>query len=150
VSLPGIIHQRVVTWLTEAFDFGYERDESAEVIRADGFTLRFRRRGDYGPPPVILDIREDWAEGDDDLDGPRLETFGCHLVEASWHAQIDPGAGAFGAERFDVDRSKPPQLVIHRHPFGEPNDVRVPDNALAPRHWLDRVARETYRNDTGD
>jgi hypothetical protein len=48
--------------------------------------------------------------------------------------------GEEGAERLDVDRCKPSELIIHRHPFGSPNDERKPAGGLrAPEAWVQDV-----------
>jgi hypothetical protein len=47
---------------------------------------------------------------------------------------------ATGADRLDVDRRKPRELMVHRHPLGEPNDSRVPAAPLvAPERWIEHV-----------
>jgi excisionase family DNA binding protein len=83
-----------------------------------------------------------------DPDGLGLEQHGCHLAGSSWHAQLLPGED--GAERMDVDRFKPSELIIHRHPFGSRNDVRESAGDLpAPEAWVqdvETIAAEHYFN----
>ena len=63
---------------------------------------------------------------------------GTHLEASSWHAQLGPGEQ--GAERMDVDRRKPADLILHRHPFGSPNDEREPERDMdAPEAWITHV-----------
>lgn len=86
---------------------------------------------------MVIDIVELWLSGADP-DGLKLVMHGCHLFAAGWHAQIAQDES--GAERLDVDRAKSRRLMIHRHPFGRPNDVREPDAPLlAPEAWMVRV-----------
>lgn len=88
----------------------------------------------------MIDILEAWATGGDP-DGLGVEGDDCHLQAASWHAQIAM-PGDIGAERIDLQRAKPRPLIIHRHPLGEPNEVRVPATALlVPARWVAHVER---------
>lgn len=93
-----------------------------------------------------MDIRETWLPGDDRDLGITLHD--CFLFSASWHAQVARDAGAVGAERLDVERSKSAALVVHRHPLGEPNDVRQPAAPLRhPQAWvtaLEEVIADYY------
>lgn len=85
--------------------------------------VRAVRPQHYGGPAAVIDVHELWVSGSDP-DGLGLEHEGCHLLASSWHAQIT-ATGDLGAERLDLDRAKTTALVIHRHPHGEPNEVRV-------------------------
>jgi len=106
--------------------------------------LRARRPVLYGDPGVLLDVRELWLPGPDP-DGLRLEAEGCHMQASSWNAQID-GERPEDAERLDVDRSKPRRLVIHRHSYGQPNEIREPAQRLAaPERWLQEVEEIVFR-----
>ena len=67
---------------------------------------------------------------------------------SSWNAQID-GERAEDAERLDVDRSKPRPLMIHRHPYAQPNEVREPAQHLAaPERWLQEVEEIVFQRYT--
>lgn len=73
-----------------------------------------------------------------DPDALGLEQHGCHIAGSSWHAQLESGDEK--AERLDVDRFKPRNLTIHRHPFGSSNDERVPAaDVPAPEAWVNHV-----------
>ena len=105
--------------------------------RAGTVGIRARRRPDLGGPEAIIEVVEKWTEGPDP-DGLGLEQHGCHLEASSWHAQLGPGEQ--GAERMDVDRRKPADLILHRHPFGSPNDEREPERDMdAPEAWITHV-----------
>jgi hypothetical protein len=83
-----------------------------------------------------------------DPDGLRVEAEGCHLQGSSWNAQVD-GERPEDAERLDVDRSKPRRLIIHRHPYGQPNEVREPAQPLAaPERWLQEVEEIVFQRYT--
>jgi hypothetical protein len=108
------------------------------------FALRARRPTLYGDPGVLLDVRELWLLGSDP-DGLGLEAEGHHTQASSWNAQID-GDRPEDAERLDVDRSKPPRLIIHSHPYGQPNAVREPAQRLAaPERWLQEVEEIVFQ-----
>ena len=97
----------------------------------------------------MIDVAELWAAGDDP-DGLGTEEEGCYLRAASWHAQIE-APGDTGAERLDLDRTKPRALMIHRHPFGEPNAVRRPAaGLLVPARWLEHVEGLIYEGFRAD
>jgi hypothetical protein len=57
----------------------------------------------------------------------------------SWHAQIT--TGDVGAERLDIDPTKPAELRVHAHPFGQPNASRVPTRFMTVERWLEIVER---------
>ena len=89
--------------------------------------------------PVLFEVREAWAAGRD-LHDLGLEDHGCFLVASSWHAQIGSASGDLGAERLDVDRRKDRSHIVHRHPLGQPNQVRVPAASLRhPEAWVAHV-----------
>lgn len=53
--------------------------------------------------------------------------------------------GAECAYRLGVDRAKIGGLRIHLHPFGQPNDVRLPRSNLGtPEQWLVEIEELYY------
>lgn len=121
--------------------FGYAAVEPPGLARPPSqLRIRALRPADDAGPAAVIDILEEWATGGDP-DGLGVEEDDCHLQAASWHAQIAQG-GDVGAERIDLQRAKPRPLIIHRHPFGEPNEVRVPAAPLlVPARWVAHVER---------
>jgi hypothetical protein len=117
-------------------DYGYEETEPVRPP-SSAYELALRAVRPAWPPvqAVVFDVRETWLPGADPELG--LTLHGCFLATSAWHAQVLAGAGAEGAERLDVDRSKPPELWVHRHPLGQPNDIRVPAAPLKhPDAWV--------------
>lgn len=48
-----------------------------------------------------------------------------------------------------MDRSKPRSLIIHRHPYGQANEIREPARRLAaPERWLQEVEEIVYQRYT--
>jgi hypothetical protein len=140
---------RIVRW-SRVIDFhGYllEAPPDRAITQLGEIALRARRPALYGAPNVLLDVRELWLPGPDP-DGLRLEDEGCHIQGSSWNAQID-GERPEDAERLDVDRSKPRRLIIHSHPYGQPNEVREPAQRMtAPERWLQEVEEIVYQRYT--
>ncbi len=126
-------------WSLELSGYGYELlAPGREPASAGEFVLRARRPTHYGGPPAMIDVRELWVPGADP-GGLGLEQHGCHLEVGGWHAQLRAGE-EIGAMRLDVDRRKKPELVVHEHPFGRPNHVRVPAAPLvSPERWIHEV-----------
>ncbi len=126
-------------WVVELVAYGYELLPPGRVAEGSGeFALRARRPTHYGGPPATIDVRELWMPGADP-DGLGLEQHGCYLEISGWHAQL-LGSGDIGAMRVDVDRRKEPALVIHEHPLGRPNQVRVAAAPLvSPERWIHQV-----------
>lgn len=140
LTLGSILDTRYAVWIERLFDHGY--DASLTPIHAFSpattISIRARRLVTFGAPQVTISIVETWAAGPDPRLG--LDAQGCHLLQASWHAQIDPTQGGASGERFEVDRVAHPDLPLHRHPFGQANDVRWPEPILlAPEQWLQQV-----------
>jgi hypothetical protein len=137
MTIRSIVTERYARWAETLFKHGYmiEGNPTLPTSTATGVVgLRGRRRRDLGAPPVVIDIAEAWSEGPDP-DGLGLEDHGCHLAGSGWHAQLETGDR--GAERLDVDRTKPTELIIHRHPFGSSNEVRKPERDLrSPEAWV--------------
>jgi len=137
MSVDSVLDDRYALWANELSDWGYEVEEHPWPAPPNGFLIRARRPETYGDPAVLIDIAETWEEGQDP-DGLRMTNRGCFLVAASWHAQF-PLNGDVGAERLDVDRTKPRDLLIHRHPLGETNEVRERAQRQRPETWLGHV-----------
>jgi hypothetical protein len=145
MSVQSLLTNRIVRWGRVIDLHGYLVEPAGHAMGQFGeFALRARRPAPYGDPSVLLDVRELWLPGPDP-DGLRQEAEGCHLQGSSWNAQID-GERPEDAERLDVDRSKPRRLIIHRHPYGQPNEVREPARRLAaPERWLQEVEEIVFQ-----
>ena len=145
MTIHSLLTNRIVRWGRVIDLHGYLVEPADHAMGLFGeFALRARRPALYGDPSVLLDVRELWLPGPDP-DGLRQEAEDCHLRGSSWNAQID-GERPEDAERLDVDRSKPRRLIIHRHPHGQPNEVREAARRLAaPERWLQEVEEIVYR-----
>jgi hypothetical protein len=139
MTLESVLRERVARWVDELDAYGYVLEPPGRVaVSLAEIAVAARRPTTYGGPAAKIEVHELWLPGADP-DGLALEGHGCHLHMASWHAQILEG-GATGAERLDVDRRKPRELMVHRHPFGEPNERREPAAPLiAPERWVEHV-----------
>jgi hypothetical protein len=136
MTLESIVNARIALWSDVLFDYGYN------PVRADalpgGFTLRATRRVEFEEPRVAITVAETWQRGPDP-ERLRPTEHGCHLLVCSWHAQITGGDA--GAERLDIDPTKPVRLRVHAHPFGQTNASRVPTRSVAVERWLEIVER---------
>jgi hypothetical protein len=139
------LRNRSALW-HEVFDaFGYRLSDSRPGAGPGELRVRAVRPASYGGPAAVIDVTEFWAAGADP-DALGVEAEGCHLRAVSWHAQVE-ATGDVGAERLDLDRTKPRALGIHRHPLGEPNEVRLPAAGLmVPARWLEHVEEVIYDN----
>lgn len=144
VSLRSVLRTRSALWHDELDSFGYRlADPPTADPRIGVLRIRAMRPRDYGGPAAVIDLTELWREGSDP-DGLGLALEGCFLVAGSWHAQLAT-TGEAGAERLDLDRAKPARLVIHRHPYGFPNAVRMPAAPLIqPVQWLQHLEELIY------
>jgi hypothetical protein len=144
MSLESTLRKRVTRWQEILTNHGYAMQAPRRGATASGeICLRARRPTIYGGPPVMIDINEIWISGEDP-DQLDLRENGCYLFYSSWHAQVD-GDDATRAERLDVDRRKPAGLIVHRHPYGEPNPIKLPAKPLAaPEAWMTQVERLIY------
>jgi len=126
-------------WHLLCEDFGYQEQAPGRSPRSrNEFVLRAVRPDFASVQPVTVEIRETWRNGTDFELG--IDLHGCFLLAASWHAQIVAGQGDEGSERLDVDRTKSPDLRVHRHPLGEPNRIREPAAPLKhPDAWVQYV-----------
>ena len=149
MSIASALRSRSALWHDVLDAFGYEPADPRPGAGAAELRVRAVRPVIYGGPAAVIDVAELWAAGDDP-DGLGTEEEGCHLRAASWHAQIK-APGDTGAERLDLDRTKPRALMIHRHPFGEPNAVRRPAaGLLVPARWLEHVEGLIYEGFRAD
>lgn len=117
---------------------GWQLTAPAQIDAGFGlFRLRGFRPVMYGGPTAAITVREIWRAGRDEQ---RIVSTveGHHLERASWHAQIE-GDGAICSERVDIDRTKAPWLMRHRHPYGEPNNVREVTTISTPEAYLNQV-----------
>jgi hypothetical protein len=139
MTIESVMRDRAARWIDELDAYGYVLEPPGRVVTSlPEIAVTARRPTTYDGPPAKIEVHELWLPGPDP-DELGLEAHGCHLQMASWHAQI-LGGGATGAERLDLDRRKRPELMIHRHPLGEPNDRRVPASPLvAPERWIEHV-----------
>lgn len=132
---------RFADWLIELEDWGWIQPGSVVQGNRQGpgeFVLHVRRPVAYGAPEVTLTVHERWVPGADPLGLTGEWNF--HAEVLKWHAQF-PGVGdpERRAERFDVDRRKPPELVVHTHPLGEPRGTRVASPMHVMQGWLDLI-----------
>lgn len=143
MSIASALRSRSALWHDVLDAFGYELADPRPGAGAAELRVRAVRPVRYGGPAAVIDVAELWAVGGDP-DGLGVEGEGCHLRAASWHAQIE-AIGDAGAERLDLDRTKPSALIIHRHPLGQPNSVRHPASGLlVPARWLEHVEGLIY------
>jgi hypothetical protein len=155
MTVRSLLTHRTVHWIGVFELHGYLVERPERVAAQLGeLSLRARRPAPYGEVSAVLDVYELWVAGPDP-DGLRLEAEGCYLYGGSWNAQIG-GARPEDAERLDVDRAKQRDLLIHRHPFGQPNEVREPARVLpAPERWVREIEEIVFRrylaaHDEGD
>ena len=146
MSLASALRNRSALWHDVLDSFGYR---FAEPRRRTGnlaeLSVRAVRPIDYIGPAAVIDVFEALVAGDDP-DSLGVKDDGCHLHAASWHAQIAP-TGDIGADRVDLHRAKPRPLAIHRHPFGQPNEVRLPAASLfVPARWVEHVEEVIYEH----
>jgi hypothetical protein len=148
MTIHSLLTNRIVRWGSVIDLHGYlVESPNRDMGQLGELALRARRPALYGDPTVLLDVHELWLPGSDP-DGLRLEVEGCYMHGSSWNAQID-GERAEDTERLDVDRSKPRPLMIHRHPYAQPNEVREPAQHLAaPERWLQEVEEIVFQRYT--
>ncbi len=140
-SLPT---RRAALWVGVFELHGYLVEQRGRAELLGELSLRARRPAPHGEVSAVLDVHELWVPGPDP-DGLRLEAEGCHLYGGSWNAQLGGGRPE-DAERLDVDRTKPRELLLHRHPFGFPNGVREPVPVLpAPDRWVLEIEELVFR-----
>lgn len=147
MSLDSIVGKRFFDWHNACLAFGFDIDPpfSASTLSslAPGEVgFRATRHATVGgkPTTITLDVSELWLAGDHQIDGwKKLNAEGCHVGVLSWHAQVGPNSGARGAERLDVGEQHDEHPRIHRHPYGEENDVRLPAELAVPSGWLGRL-----------
>jgi hypothetical protein len=140
------VSARRFQWLNacEAWGFELQPPFTADVLRdrAPG-EVRFRatRAAVIGGDHVTLSLTvvESWHEGPAPDADHRLEQEGCHVASLGWHVQTESGADARGAERLDIGIQDDEHPRIHRHPYGEPNDHRIPAELPPPDAWLHGV-----------
>ena len=143
VSQHSVINTRLSKWLQACSVWGFDIDPPFEETTLSGLppgVVLFRATRsavvDGEETIVTLDISEVWLEGIDPEADRRLDAEGCHLGALQWHAQVAAG-GDTGAERLEVvldDDDAHPR--VHRHPYGEANDVRLAANLPEPIGWL--------------
>jgi hypothetical protein len=140
VSVDSVLDDRFARWATDLYDWGYVQEDP--VWPAGTAAIAIRARWPLGAPEIVITVHEIWLPGSDP-DGLGLTGHGCYLFYAGWHAQFPSPPGELGSERLDVDRRKPKPQIVHRHLFGKPNDIRLPEPSLpSPEAWLLRVAEQ--------
>lgn len=93
---------------------------------------------------VTLSVSEQWRLGTEPNGCRKLEEEGCYLEVSSWHVQIGKKSGPKGAERLEVElEPNETHPKIHRHPFGEEDDVRLEAELPRPDGWLHFVDAKT-------
>lgn len=139
MSAPNAAQERRAAWLDALELYGYEADVSWLSTSMTGFEIHARRPQSYGAPEVSLAIGEVWRAGADPISTVQRSFHGAYMEAGKAHAQVL--SGQEGAHRVDVgDPNKPPALTIHLHPFGKPNDVRLPLPAIpVPEQWIHTV-----------
>lgn len=128
MSITSALRNRSALWHGVLDSFGYRFGDPRPGAGPGELRVRAARPVAYGGPAAVIDVTEFWVAGGDP-DDLTVNMEGCHVRAASWHAQIE-ATGDIGGERLDLDRTKPRALAVHRHPFGEPNDVRLPAAGL--------------------
>lgn len=144
MTQASVVEHRGALWVAELQDWGYEIQGPTAGGAVEGdLAAAARRSKEFGLPHVEITIREVWLPGPDPA-GVSPVVEGCHLHAHSWHAQFDPAGGEMAAERLDLDRSKPRHLWLHRHPLGQPNEVKEPVGNRSLFEWLHEVERLIY------
>ena len=137
MTLEIALTHRCAEWSELLRRHAYDLMRLEVELQLGEIRLQASRPRRLGGPATSLHVVELWRPGEDPLElGPSPD--GCYLHACSWHAQIG-GAGSRVAERFDLDRSKPPVQMRHRHPYGQPNNIREPMTASTPAAWLLRL-----------
>lgn len=144
MTQASVVNTRLFLWLTACdvadlhpippFTATELADQPAGTIdfRAERPTLVDRK-----PERLTLTVTETWEPGGEPLDDRRLESHGCWLVTASWHLQVGGPRGGRGSERLDVVPTPDADHArVHRHPYGQPNDVRLASELPPPHVWL--------------
>lgn len=135
MTLSSVTIARRAQWGDAIVDFGW-RMTRGHIDQRAGLVLACADRPVRAGPAMTLTVREEWVPGPDP-DGLGLCAHGCFLRRASWHAQIGLEPPAEHAHRLDVDRDKSDDAKIHLHPFGHPNQVRLPRRGVGtPEQWL--------------
>lgn len=137
MTVATALAHRVAQWCDLLDQHGYDLVYAEAILSVGALRICAKRRALHGGPAVTIYILEVLVAG---FDPQRLAPIvdGFHIRRSSWHAQIG-GPRDVDAERLDLDRSKPPHLVRHRHPHGHPNTRREPTTKSTPAAWLAHV-----------
>lgn len=152
MSLDSVINHRLYLWRGACSAWGF--DDIRPPFTAAGQAMlepglvafqAFKTiQVDGSPVRISLTVTETWIPGTEPDGFWKLEAEGCHLRVASWHLQVGQETGAPGAERLDVvpnaDETHP---KVHRHPYGEANDVRPEAELPPPEVWLQQADAAT-------
>jgi len=149
VSWDSILDERIAEWSDAclAWDFELRPEFSSELLdnfENGYFALHAEREAVVAGEVlrITLTIEETWSDLPHPKDS-RLDRHGGSLRVLRWHAQVGPHTGAEGAERLDVilepDDEHP---LIHRHPYGEPSDIRQADEFRHADGFLHRLNQE--------
>jgi len=144
VSQHSIINTRLFLWINACEAWGFDEivplfDERGLAERAPGEVSFCASRDaviDGRSVRVTLSVSEAWLPGDDPEGDHRLRAEGCHVPRLNWHLQVGAIAGDRGAERLDVGPEDDKHPRIHRHPYGQPNEIREPTELPPPDAWL--------------
>lgn len=139
MSSKTAAQERCAAWIAALELYAYEEITVQWNRRRTRFEIHARRAHSYGEPAATVDVIETWEEGQDPVAYVQRSLHGAHLKAGKAHAQVLPGDT--GSHRVDVgDVRKPVALMIHLHPFGRPNDDRLPLRAApVPDQWLNQI-----------
>lgn len=154
MSQDSIVGRRLFDWHNSCLAFGFDIEPpfSASSLSSlapgeVGFRATRQATVDGKPTTISLDVGELWLPGDNPAySGTKLNAEGCHVSVLSWHAQVGPNSGARGAERLDVGEGHDEHPRIHRHPYGEKNEVRLPAELAVPSGLVEPVERPPGRS----
>lgn len=141
MSLDSIVTARLFLWINACAAWGFDEiqppfDEFGLAERAPGEVAFYANRDAIVEGRSLRVSLEAWRPGDDPEGDHRLHAEGCHVSVLSWHLQVGAINGDRGAERLDIGPEDDTHPRIHRHPYGEPNDVRETAQLPPPEVWL--------------
>lgn len=142
------MNKRLVSWIRACDVWGFEIHPPFSSATLGGLApgeVQFRatRKATVAGEhvEVSLDVEEAWLPSDHPDGDWRLNDEGCHAGAVKWHLQVGTGTDDKhkNAERLEVAQEDATHPRIHRHPYGERNDVREPAEFPVPEGWLSQV-----------
>lgn len=157
---------------------GRRYDELASLLHSNGFieaentSPKYPNEFQEEPLPGLVRIKGVWlprADEEEDADelydvtfsmtelwdfeaGPfsQVEREGLWLVGYGYNGWIAGEPSDSGRRNFrrDFDPDKPADEIIHRHPFGQPNHKRTPEDHLDPQQAMESFL-EVVRDEVG-